>query len=192
VSESSSSDAQRFTELWERHAARVHAYALRHAGPDRAQEIVAETFLVAWQRLADVPGHGLPWLLVVARNTIRHSDRSRYRDRLLTAELGRLIELTDKRANTEAVVAERDLLLRALGALPRQQREALLLVSWDGLSVTDAAQVAGCSTGTFKVRLHRARRRLQRQIDADAAEPEPEPISVTAIFASNSPTEETS
>ncbi|WP_372453924.1 RNA polymerase sigma factor [Occultella gossypii] len=113
---------------------------MRQPGPDRAQEIVAETFLVAWQRLAYVPGHGLPWLLVVARNTIRHSDRSRYRDRLLTAELGRLIELTDERANAGAVVAERDLLLREFGALPRQQREALLLVSWDGLSVTDAAR----------------------------------------------------
>ncbi|MFV0252856.1 MAG: RNA polymerase sigma factor [Beutenbergiaceae bacterium] len=81
-------------------------------------------------------------------------------------------------------------MLRALTALPRQQREALLLVSWDGLSVTDAAKVAGCSTGTFKVRLHRARRRLQSQLDDDADTTTP--TSVTSIFTYALPTEEKS
>jgi len=52
--------AREFTALWQQHAPRVMAYALRYV------EVVADTFLVAWRRLADVPRHPLPWLLVVA------------------------------------------------------------------------------------------------------------------------------
>ncbi len=80
-------DAQRFAALWDAHASRVQAYALRRVGADAAEEIVAETFLVAWRRLAQVPGDPLPWLLVVARNTIANQRRSGYRRRVLAEEL---------------------------------------------------------------------------------------------------------
>ena len=42
----------------------------------------------------------------------------------------------------------------------------LRLVAWDGLDVREAAQVLGCSQGAFRVRLHRARRKLARRLDA--------------------------
>ncbi|MBT0993686.1 RNA polymerase sigma factor [Cellulomonas sp. DKR-3] len=154
-------DAQRFAELWERYAPRVQAYALRHVDRDDAAEVVAETFLVAWRRLVDVPGDPLPWLLVVARNTVANHHRSRHRARLLSDELARLQLVAEHRPTAaDVVVAERDALLRALAALTTHEREALLLVAWDGLAPTPAAQVAGCSVTAFKVRLHRARRRL--------------------------------
>jgi DNA-directed RNA polymerase specialized sigma24 family protein len=86
-------DAVRFTALWEAHAGRVLAYARRHVGPDDAHEVVSETFLVAWRRLADVPGTALPWLLVVARNTVANHRRSGYRRALLDGELARLQEV---------------------------------------------------------------------------------------------------
>lgn len=53
----------------------------------------------------------------------------------------------------------------ALAGLPDGDREALLLVGWDGLSNPQAAGVAGCSQGAFKVRLHRARRRLAKALN---------------------------
>lgn len=59
-------EGRAFTAMWEQHAPRIMAYALRHVDPDTAQEVLAETFLVAWRRLRDVPGQPLPWLLVVA------------------------------------------------------------------------------------------------------------------------------
>jgi DNA-directed RNA polymerase specialized sigma24 family protein len=52
----------RFNRLYERHFDAVRAYAWRRA-PGLADEIVAETFLVAWRRLPDVPDDALPWLI---------------------------------------------------------------------------------------------------------------------------------
>jgi RNA polymerase sigma-70 factor (ECF subfamily) len=165
-------DAQRFAELWDRYAARIQAYALRHVDRDSAQEVVAETFLVAWRRLAAVPGDPLPWLLVVARNTVANQHRSRHRARVLADEIARLELVTASAQGADAVVAERDAMLRALAELSPTDREALLLVAWDGLSTTDAARVAGCSAAAFKVRLHRARRRLDGATPPHAATPE--------------------
>jgi RNA polymerase sigma factor (sigma-70 family) len=166
-------DTQRFAELWERYAPRIQAYALRHVDRDEAAEVVSETFLVAWRRLVDVPGEPLPWLLVVARNTVANHHRSRHRARLLSDELARLQLVAQPGPSAaDAVVAERDALLRALAALTPNEREALLLVAWDGLAPTPAAQVAGCSVSAFKVRLHRARRRLDKAL-LEVADDEP-------------------
>lgn len=170
------SDAQRFSDLWERYAPRIQAYALRHVDRDEAAEVVAETFLVAWRRLVDVPGEPLPWLLVVARNTVANHHRSRHRARLLSDELARLQLVAQSGSSggdslVGSAVAERDALLRALAALTPNEREALLLVAWDGLAPTPAAQVAGCSVSAFKVRLHRARRRLDAALEAADDEP---------------------
>ena len=154
-------DAVRFNTLWEAYAGRVLAYATRHVGPDDAQEVVSETFLIAWRRLADVPGTPLPWLLVVARNTVANHRRSRYRGAAVQGELARLQQAAGPATGADVTATERALALSRLAALTPKEREALLLVSWDGLDPAEAAQVAGCTVAAFHVRLHRARRRLQ-------------------------------
>ncbi|MPR00389.1 sigma-70 family RNA polymerase sigma factor [Modestobacter sp. I12A-02628] len=169
--------AVRFTALWEAHAGRVLAYATRHVGAHDAQEVVAETFLVAWRRLADVPGQPLPWLLVVARNTVANHRRSSHRGAVLQGELARLQE-TAAGAGADVTATDRAAALARLAALSAKEREALLLVNWDGLSPSDAAQVAGCSVSAFHVRLHRARRRLQSG-DPDPAHGPDRPLPAT-------------
>ena len=57
--------------------------------------------------------------------------------------------------------------LDALASLKEDDREALLLVAWEGLSHRDAARVLGVRETTFGVRLHRARRRLVRALAGD-------------------------
>jgi len=179
VSTSTTSDAQRFADLWERYAPRVQAYALRHVDRDTAPEIVAETFLVAWRRLVDVPGEPLPWLLVVARNTVSNHHRSRHRARIVSDEFARL-QVVVPAVSPESDVTERDALLRALAALTATEREALLLVAWDGLSPAQAAEVCRCSVTAFKVRLHRARRRLGQAVTADDEPSEPRHLTVVS------------
>jgi RNA polymerase sigma-70 factor (ECF subfamily) len=61
-------------------------------------------------------------------------------------------------------VVERAALFDVLVALSDRDREALLLTAWEGLDHSDAARAAGCSPATFSVRLHRARRRLERSL----------------------------
>lgn len=136
------------------------AYALRHVDADQAQEVVSDTFLVAWRRLAEVPADPLPWLLVVARNTIANSRRSGRRRAAVQAAVERLPEIAEPAPAAEVSALERAEMLDRLARLRPADREALLLVAWDGLEPADAARVAGCSTATFHVRLHRARRRL--------------------------------
>jgi RNA polymerase sigma factor (sigma-70 family) len=154
-------DEQRFRVLYRQHYARVLAYALRRVGPDRAQDVVAETFLVAWRRLADVPLKPLPWLLVVARNTIANQRRSSDRRARLQAEVERLHHLAEPAPAAEVAAVQRAEVLAALAELTPVEREALLLVAWDGLEPADAARVAGCGLPAFHVRLFRARRRLR-------------------------------
>ncbi|RKS72620.1 RNA polymerase sigma-70 factor (ECF subfamily) [Motilibacter peucedani] len=154
-------DSVRFTRLYEEHHDRVLAYASSRVPPEQAADAVAETFLVAWRRLRDVPGAPLPWLLVVARNTISQQRRSAYRRDVLAEELARLHSLVQESTGDVAdSVAERLAVLTALTSLSPRDREALMLTAWDGLAAKDAALVAGCSPATFAVRLHRARRRL--------------------------------
>ena len=161
----STEDDARLDALWRAHAVRVHAYALRHTEPDAAQEVLSETFLIAWRRLPDVPDDALPWLIVVARNLLANARRTQVRDRLLAAELTRLEAAAPLAASApETVAIERDLLLRGLAALSEVEREALLLTAWDGLAPAAAALVAGCTTAAFHVRLHRARRRLASMV----------------------------
>lgn len=190
------SAATAFAALWDEHAPRVQAYALRHVDRDTAQEVVSETFLVAWRRWADVPAEPLPWLLVVARNTIANHRRSHHRARLLATEVARLEYVMPRTSDaTDGLVAERDELLRALGRLTRREREALLLVAWDGLTSAQAAAVVGCSASAFGVRLHRARRRLDAVLTSDetrpaaaAAAPLPSGGTVTPLRAAQSTT----
>ena len=60
----------------------------------------------------------------------------------------------------------RTLVRRALAGLSERDREVLMLVAWEGLDPAGAARVAGCTRATFAVRLHRARKRLDRALFA--------------------------
>jgi RNA polymerase sigma-70 factor (ECF subfamily) len=163
------SAANRFSAMFDELSPRVYAYARRQCDPTVAQDVVADTFLVAWRRWSDVPAEPLPWLLVVARNTLANHRRYAARQHRLTDSVGRVEQLAGPVAGADAGVVERDALLAGLAQLSDAEREALLLIAWDGLSNSQAAHVAGCSVRAFEVRLSRARARLSRAV----SEPSP-------------------
>lgn len=152
-------DYARFTRLYEQFYPRVLAYALRRVTPDHAREVADETFLLAWRRLADLPDAVLPWLLVTARNTIADLRRRGQRQDAIAMEFARCSPSLGEPA-ADAIAVERITVLGALAQLTEQDRDALMLTVWDGLTNREAAAVTGCSTAAFAVRLHRARRRL--------------------------------
>jgi RNA polymerase sigma-70 factor, ECF subfamily len=159
---------ERFEGLFRKNYPAVRAYALRRTSGDGAQDAVAETFLVAWRRLDEVPSDALPWLYGVARRVLanqrRTTDRGAALERRLAGAAPRLAEPDPGDSAGDA-----ELLHLALGRLPERSREALMLVAWHGLSGARAARAAGCSHAAFAVRLHRARARLA----AELAELEP-------------------
>lgn len=166
--------AKRFEEL----APRVYAYARRHVGPDAAEDVVSDTFLVAWRRRDDLGPDLLPWLLGVARKTIGNRRRSDLRRARLHDAAARSARLFMPEAPAaEDVAAERAATFAALSGLSDLEREALLLVAWDGLAPRDAAVVAGCSRRAFEVRLSRARARLRRVLAATDQLPDSPPAA---------------
>jgi RNA polymerase sigma-70 factor, ECF subfamily len=154
---------ERFRSLYERHVEVVARYVARRTAANDVQDVVADTFLTAWRRFDELPQDPIPWLLVTARKLIANRHRS----------TGRRAALYDKLAagspwnfeSTTPELSEIDQgLLAAIAQLPEAQREAFMLVAWDGLDVQRASRAAGCSAATFRMRLHRARRRLKQKI----------------------------
>jgi RNA polymerase sigma-70 factor (ECF subfamily) len=112
--------------------------------------------------LDDVPADSLPWLLGTARRVLANHARSR----------GRWLALRE-RAHAQAAglavsepTSSDGTVLRALAGLRPIDREALLLVAWEGLEPARAAQALGVRPGTFAVRLHRARQRFAAALAA--------------------------
>ena len=74
-------------------------------------------------------------------------------------------------AESDADPTATSAILRAVDALPATEREALLLVAWEQLTPAQAADVLGCTPGAFRVRLHRARKRLARHLAEEQVRP---------------------
>ncbi len=155
----------------------VMLYCLRHLAPATAEDAVSDTFLVAWRKLDEVPSEPRGWLIVTARNTIRN--RYRTQARAVALEV-RLQQITQLAAEPVDVTAERRAdLLTALTALTDDEREAILLVSWDGLTGPEAAKALGCSHGALRVRVYRARQKMVAAL-GDAA-PHPVPLGSSHV-----------
>jgi RNA polymerase sigma-70 factor, ECF subfamily len=167
----------RFTAIYDAHHAQVYAYAVSRAGRQLADDVVSDTFLVAWRKLDSVPATPLPWLLGVARNVVRERYRDQERQAALAAELSAWVREAD--ADVADGVAERAALLAALARLGEDDRELLTLRAWHDLSARDAARVVGCSTATYFVRLHRARRRLREALSGAHVAARPIPITLS-------------
>jgi len=154
------SDEVEFGHAWDRDGPRVAAYVRRHVPADDVQDVVAETFLHAWRRWDAVPRPPIAWLIGTARKVIGNSRRARRRRLALHDRLALLGSAARSGEDAGIVATERMAALQALAALPDRQREALLLLAWDGLTPDEAATALGIKPGTFRVRAHRARAAL--------------------------------
>jgi RNA polymerase sigma-70 factor (ECF subfamily) len=155
-----------FEELFAAHYWAVRGYVLRRAPAAAVEDVVAETFLVAWRRVDTIQADPLPWLLGVARRILANQQRAERRRGALTDRLQGLFP--GQAPDWEPPAAMSAELAVAMVSLSPQEREALLLVAWEGLDGTRAARAAGCSPVAFRARLHRARRHVAASL-ADTA-----------------------
>ena len=168
MTDRSACEHDRFEALYEQHYPAVLRYAARRVGAEAARDIAAETFTIAWRRLDQVPaGQSLPWLYTTARNCVANELRRRERrerlDSRMRTEATRGPAVASREPAEQA--ADRLAVLAALATLRPKDQEALRLIEWEHLDITAAAAVMGCSAGTFRVWLHRARRRLAHALD---------------------------
>jgi RNA polymerase sigma factor (sigma-70 family) len=156
------------------------AYVMRRSqSAEDAADVLAETYLIAWQKLDAIPGgeRARLWLFGVARNLLLKG-ASQHRSRHVLVE--RLAgELRRAHPLPAPVEDERSSALRAaLEALAERDREILTLTAWEGLTPKQIAAVVDTPVNIVRVRLHRARTRLKR----DLTNPRP-PIAPRAPYA---------
>jgi RNA polymerase sigma factor (sigma-70 family) len=156
-------DEARFVEIYRRFGKQVQAYCARRTTGSQVADAVAETFLVAWRRLDQVPeGNAtLPWLYAVAYRVLSHQWRHKARH-------GRLIERLHGLADVESLSPEVLLVrseeyrvvLDASARLRPIDQEILRLTLWEELSHDNVAVVLGIEATAVKQRAYRARRNL--------------------------------
>lgn len=163
--------ARTFDALFTAYHADVLSYIVRRTSLASAEDVLAETFLVAWRRSDRVPKDPLPWLLGVARRVLANQRRGELRRGALVGRLAGLWLGLGTLGPWEPPSTLSPELAAAIASLSEREREALLLTAWDGLDPDRAASAAGCSAATFRVRLHRARKRVAAQLDTSTASP---------------------
>ena len=155
-------DDRWFEALFTRFHGPVRAYASRRA-PDDADDIVADVFAVAWRKRDDVPDNALPWLYAVAAREMLHTFRAHDRRDRLSARL-QATTLLVHIDPAEQIVGRLDAqapVIRALALLSEPDAEVLRLWAWEHLEPAEIATALGISSVASRVRLHRARRRLE-------------------------------
>ncbi|TYP87854.1 RNA polymerase sigma factor [Blastococcus xanthinilyticus] len=156
-----SHEQREFEALFRETRGPLLGYLTRRAPGEDAADLLAEVYLVAWRKRAELPPgeERRLWLYGVARRLLAEHHR-----------LAVSRDAADREAGTAGVLRRgadddrRDVAVRqALDALSDLDRELVTLTSWEGLTPAEAARVVGITAGTARVRLHRARGRLARQ-----------------------------
>lgn len=168
--QASQTDPQRFAELYDRHAPDIHRYAARRLGDSAADDVMAETFLVAFRRrdrFDPSRGAARPWLYGIASNLIaghRRSEVMQYRVLAKTA-VDPVVEGHHERSDSRvAAAAVTRQLGAALARLSKGDRDVLLLIAWESLTYDEVAQALEIPVGTVRSRLNRARKKVRKAL----------------------------
>ncbi|MFI6925264.1 RNA polymerase sigma factor [Nonomuraea spiralis] len=158
--------AARFEAVYRETFDQIAAYAARRCdSPQDAADVVAETYAIAWRRVADLPPgqEAKLWLYGVARKVLADHRRSTARQRLSSVELD--AELADLYGDHSGSSVELNVIGAVFRGLSDDDRELLSLVAWEGLGRDEIAAMLGLSRNAVRIRLYRARRRFSRALD---------------------------
>jgi RNA polymerase sigma factor (sigma-70 family) len=163
-------EPEQFTVLFHRHAPYIQRYVVRRLGQDAADDIVAETFLLAFrQRDSYDPARAdaRPWLYGIATNLIgRHrlAETRKYRALARTGADPVTVSFTDLVDDRVSAAAAGRRLAAGLAGLSAKLRDPLLLLAWGDLSYEEIAAALGIPVGTVRSRVSRARSKLRRTL----------------------------
>ncbi|WP_299037793.1 RNA polymerase sigma factor [uncultured Pseudokineococcus sp.] len=156
---------QRFELLYDELRPQLLRFARRRAGSEAAEDVVADTFLVVWRRLEEVPS-GLDdaraWVYGITRHALLNQRRGLGRRRALGLRLMTEDEVAAQGGHDDIEdVLDRVDLARAWRRLSEGHQEVLGLAVIEGLDAPGAARVLDISPVAFRLRLSRARRALR-------------------------------
>ena len=164
-----------FGLLFERYADQLYGFAARRVGRQAAEDLVAQTFLVAFagrDRYDPTAPNARPWLYGILTNLLRGHRRAEVRAWRAQARAGTdPLDAARQTSEPHADVSSRldaqaavRTLAGALAAMPRGQRDLLLLHVWAGMDYPELAATLGLPPGTVRSRLHRAKSRLRQAL----------------------------
>jgi RNA polymerase sigma-70 factor, ECF subfamily len=163
----------RFRQVYEASYARILGYALRRSSsPEDAADAVAETFAIAWRKLAEMPNgdEAILWLYAVARRVLANQRRKQTRQTELIDLLAREYEEAVS-LDPQPGIGPSTALIESWRALRPADRDLLGLLVWETLTGAQIAKVIDCPRTVVKVRLHRARRRFARELERRGVDP---------------------
>ncbi|HZR49688.1 MAG TPA: RNA polymerase sigma factor [Streptosporangiaceae bacterium] len=168
--ERSRTEPEAFAAIFDRHATEIHRYAARRLGAALAEDVVGETFLVAFRRRDSYDlayRDARPWLFGIATNMIgRHRQAEvRFYRALARTGVDPVIESpADDVLTRVAAASQRKAIAAGLAKLSAADRNTVLLVDWAELSYHEAASALGVPVGTVRSRLNRARRKVREAL----------------------------
>ena len=161
-----------FAALFDRHAAAIHRYLARRVGTTVADDVLGQTFLIAYERRGSYDRtrpDARPWLYGIAGNLVRRHQRDEVRQYQALARTGvdPVLECHASRVadRVDAGAWSRDL-AAALADLAPPDRDVLLLFAWAQLSYPEIAAALDIPVGTVRSRLHRARGAVRAALPA--------------------------
>lgn len=161
----STPELARFEALFADHQRQVLAYAMRRARVlADAEDVAAETFVIAWRKVDAIPVDALPWLYAVARRVLANQRRGLGRRERLAA----LLRVEDVATPIRAGDDVDGPAFHALASLRPADQEILRLVAWEELGNQQIAVVLGITSNAVAIRLHRARARFAEALDQTA------------------------
>jgi RNA polymerase sigma factor (sigma-70 family) len=159
---------ERFGLLFDRHATVVFRYLVRRVGMNDADALLGEVFRIAFEKRASYDAtreNARPWLYGIATNLLARHRRTEARRLRATARLvSREVSPGDPAEEIAATVDAAQLwpdVADAVASLPEEERDALLLYVWEGLSYEEIAAALVVPVGTVRSRLNRARVKLR-------------------------------
>lgn len=153
---------ERFERLYHREYLSVLRFVARRCQGCSAEDLVHEAFMIAWQKDEQIPRDSegaRAWLFTVARNVLLNDGRARARAAELSVQLDPAESVG---ASPEEHWVTRIAVAEAFNRLEPSHQEALSLAVFEGLSSRDAARVLGITPIAYRVRLSRARKRLDQ------------------------------
>lgn len=167
-----------FAMLYDRHARSVFRYVAQRVSDQVADDVMSETFLVAFERRASYDSNvenARPWLLGIATRLMRKHARLEAKAwKGMIADLAAqitpdLIDLAGARVDAQRTTRR---LAKALQRLSEIDRDTLLLYAWGDLDYASISTAMQVPIGTVRSRLNRARRQIRRAANIDTPEQE--------------------
>lgn len=174
-------EPEAFTRIFDRHYDDVARFLGRRIETSEAEEVTAETFLIAFRDRARFDcdrSSARPWLFGIASNLARHHQRGEATRLRAYARVDRNTEpdLSEEAGDRADATSRRAALIGGLSALSADERDVLLLFTWAQLAYGEIAEALGIPIGTVRSRLSRARGLMPQALEHSPSDREIEGV----------------